>query len=95
MKVNFKILYKDCEVNRFGEGKAHAGFLAYYKTVRNALTRHLDELDVAGKEVVLTGHRLGGACGEPGPTAEGVTSFALEGSEDKENGASTGRPVLL
>lgn len=61
MKVNFKFLHKDCDFDRFSEGKAHAGFLAYYRTVRNALTRRLDKLDVASKEVVLTGHSLGGA----------------------------------
>lgn len=61
MKVNLKFLQKDCDFDRFSEGRAHAGFLAYYKTVRRILLQRVEALGLADKEIILTGHSLGGA----------------------------------
>ena len=61
MKVNFKFVQKDCDYDRFGQGRAHEGFLAYYRTLRRTLEQRLSALNPAGKELVFAGHSLGGA----------------------------------
>jgi hypothetical protein len=61
VKVNFRFLQKDCDFDRFGDGCAHAGFLKYYRTIRKTLLKRLAALGLAGQQVVIAGHSLGGA----------------------------------
>lgn len=61
MKVNLKFLQKNCDFDRFSEGKAHAGFLKYYKTVRKTIAQRLAGIDTTGKQIIFSGHSLGGA----------------------------------
>lgn len=79
MKVNFKFVLKDCDYDRFSKGRAHEGFLAYYRTLRQTLESRLSALHPEGKEVVFAGHSLGGAMS---------TLAVLDAAEEGYEGAS-------
>ncbi|HMO49844.1 MAG TPA: lipase family protein [Kiritimatiellia bacterium] len=61
VNINLRFLQKECEEDRFSTGKAHAGFLKYFKTARKSVERGLRAMDTTDKQLVFTGHSLGGA----------------------------------